>query len=311
MPKLAYLTAVNPKIAEAFMAHGHVMSTFETFQDIPQGLRGEAHLVGWLLECGSLCDIPASYRTDLIFEAAAAHESSALSQIKPEDTTHYEALALIALKRNPTQIKYVPAHILTEDFVIKACINSRGLIRQIVWSDDNENGVMVTKHLVNQIGSQSLIHACELVNAIGDEDRDLLTDESIRAAIKVSVADLIRLRDLGALPILQDMVDKGYWPPESDKTIQFDLSAGRDYRLRPATPAEVLERLTGVMGLSYSILNTRVMKSFPIEDVITTLSQDQSSLDLLFKLYTADELRPHMRLSQRLKGRLLEEDLGL
>ena len=299
----------NPKIISAMEAYCDRMFEYRHFDEIPSFLRGEAPLVGWLFGTGNFTAIPKRYVTEMILEVAVAHEPMALANIKPSETSQYKALALAGLKRNSAQIKFIPRKWRTEAFIIKACIRSSNVIQHIDWGAEGRR--LVTRSLVNQVGSASLVHACDLVQYIGQAARDLLDDESIRSAIKFKASDLYRLLDLEALHVLKDMIKEGYWPPESDKSIQFDLSFGDDYRLRPVSPSEALEKICCPMGVSYWLLHSNAMVSFPIDDVISTLSVDQGSLDLLFRLYDPEELRPYVKLNRQLRGRLLEEDMGL
>jgi hypothetical protein len=299
----------NPKIKAAAEAYCEKMMAYPAFGEIPSHLLGEAPLIGWLFGVGNFTAIPKALLTELIYEVAVAHEPMALANINPTDTRQYEALALVGLTRNPEQLKFIPTKWKTEDFIIKACIADTEIIRQLDWR--KEGKYLVTKRLVNEIGSVSLVHGCDLVNYIGPEARNLLDDESIRSAIRFKASDLFRLLDLQALPVLKAMVMEGYWPPASDRSFQFSSSFGDDYRLRPASPVEAKERLCRSMGVSYWLLHSFMMKSFPIEDVIALLSVDQGSLDLLFRLYEDYELRPYMGLSRQLRGRLLEQEMGL
>jgi hypothetical protein len=299
----------NPKIAEAGGAHRQAMSEYKYFDDIPEEMRFEAALVAWLHGAGSLYDIPLGYRTELIFEAAVTLTQSALAYIRPGDTSRYEVLAFMAIQKHPRQIRFVAEDHLTEDFAIKACIQSIPVIRYIDW--EGQHSAFVSQRLINEVGAASLIHASELVSAIGLMARDMLDDATLRAAIKESVADLIRLEDLEALPILEQMIHEGYWPPETDSSIQHHLSQGRDFRQAPATPGEALDRLSATREAPFKILHRQVMKTFPIEQVIPVLGRDQESLDVLFSLYSEKELRLHMNLSRQLRGRLLEQAIGL
>lgn len=299
----------NPKIVAAMDAYCDRMFEYRHFDEIPSFLRGEAPLVGWLFGTGNFTAIPKQYVTEMILEVAVAHEPMALANIKPCETSQYEALALAGLKRNCEQIKFIPRKWRTEAFIIQACVRHSNVIKHIDWGAEGRR--LVTRNLVNQVGSASLIHACDLVQYIGQAARELLDDESIRAAIKFKASDLYRLLDLEALHLLKDMIKDGYWPPESDKSIQFDLAFGDDYRLRPTSPADGLEKLCRPMGVSYWFLHSFAMKTFPIEDVISTLCDGQESLDLLFRLYETEELRPYMGFNRKLRGRLLEHAIGL
>lgn len=299
----------NPKIVAAMEAYCDRMFEYRHFDDIPSFLRGEAALVGWLFGTGNFAAIPKQYVTEMILEVAVAHEPMALANIKPSETSQYEALAMAGLRRNCEQIKFIPRNWRTEAFIINACVRHSNVIQHIDWVAEGRR--LVTRNLINQVGSASLAHAADLVQYIGQAARDLLEDVSIRSAIRFKVSDLFRLVDLQALPILKAMVREGYWPPASDKSIQFDASFGDDYRLRPSNPVETKERLGRSMSVSYWLLHSFVMTSFPIKDVIALLSVDQVSLDLLFRLYKDDELRPYMGLSQQLRGRLLEQEMGL
>jgi hypothetical protein len=299
----------NPKIVAAMEAYCDRMFVYRHFHEIPSFLLGEEPLVGWLFGTGNFTAIPKQYVTEMILEVAVAHEPMALANIKPSETCQYEALALAGLKRNSAQIKFIPRKWRTEAFIIKACVRYSSVIQHIDWGAEGRR--LVTRNLVNQVGSASLVHAADLVQYIGQAARDLLEDESIRSAIPCKVADLYLLLDLKALPVLQDMIKEGYWPPATDKTIEFDKSFGLDYRHRPASPAQAAKKLCKPMGVSYWLLHSFAMKAFPIEDVISTLCDDHESLDLLFRLYEAEELRPYMGLSRQLRGRLLEDAIGL
>jgi hypothetical protein len=298
----------NPHIADAANSFRKVMRKFQAFGQIPESMRGEAHLVGWLLGSGRLREIPAQYRSEFIFEAAVTHELMALAHLKPEETSQYEALALVAIKKNHAQLIQIPDEWQTRDFLIKACINNEWVIRQIDWKS---NPLMaVTDDLIRRIGSVSLIHAVELLVATNIHFANRVDEEVIRTAIKHRVSDLHRLKEIDGLPILEKMVKEGYWPDASDVTIEFEYKKGRDYRQAPSNPEEIRSRMEHGMGSSMTLLHDMSMRSFPIEDVIRTLN-DEGSLNTLFRIYKDSELRPHMKLSRALRGRFLEQEMGL
>jgi hypothetical protein len=299
----------NPEIRDALLLYGDAMSNYTTFQSIPEELRGEAALVAWIYAKGHLQFIPKAYRSEFIFEAAVIAENDALYFLGPEETSQYEELALIALKKNPHQIQKLAEEFFTEAFTIKACTQVIALIRYIDWSSTKVH--LATPNLIRTVGSVSLIHAGELVATIGGKARALLDEEVLRVAIKDSVANLLRLDALNARPILEKMLKEGFWYPETDSSIKLMLSNGRDYRKPPASPEEALFRLLESSGEPFRILHRIMMKTFPIESVILTLSHDAHSLNFLFDLYSADELRPHTQLSRAMRGRLLEQEMGL
>jgi hypothetical protein len=299
----------NPQIKEALDAYGDVMLKYQVFEDIPEFLRVEGALVAWIYARGHLKFIPSAYRTEQIFEVSVIAEDDALSFISPEETSQYEELAIAALKRNPVQVRILPDAVLTEAFLIKACSHSLAVIRYIDWPFEKAH--LATPKLIREVGAQSLIHASELIESIGYKARSMLDEEVLRKAIKHSIANLIRLDVFKGKPLLETMLREGFWYLEDEKSIKFELSNGRDYRKPPSTPEEALSRLRDPTGVPLRILHSQSLKAFPIQDVIATLSRDAESLDVLFDLYTADELRPHMGLSRALRGRFLEQEIGL
>jgi hypothetical protein len=306
---LKMLAKDNPEIKEAMDAYGDVMSKYQAFEDIPEVLRGEGALVAWVSNKGHLKLIPSAYRSERIFEASVIAKTDSLSFISPEETSQYEDLVVVALKRNPVQVRSLPDALLTEAFLIKACSFSIGLIGYIDWTFSKAH--LATPKLIREVGAQSLIHAGELMANIGYKARSMLDEEVLRKGIQHSIANLPILDKFHGRPLLEKMLREGFWYPETEKSIKFDLSNGRDYRKPPATPEEALSRLREPTGAPFRILHSSVMKTFPIQDVIATLSRDAESLDVLFDLYTADELRPHLGLSRALRGRFLEQELGL
>lgn len=302
----------NKRFVEAAGSYTHLVSKYANFEDIPEAIRSEEALVAWMTFLGrDLKSIPPEYRSEFVLEAAVMMEKDALRFIKPEDTSQYEDLVLLGLQKNSAQLKYLPEDLLTASFITKACLKSAGVIEQIEWGYTNP--ALINPCMIKEIGSASIHHASALARCAGRHEDEVLDDEVLRTALKSSSAlSLIQVENWQrAKSVFLQMIEEGYWPSGIDEDITDEFSQGRDHIKPPATIEETLSDLLQPALENYHFLYAMVMKTFPIEEVIQALSRDEESLEILFRVYTFDELRPHMQISRAMRGRLLEQEIGL
>jgi hypothetical protein len=279
--------------------------THFTFLDLPQQHLDTEVLSVWLQKGGFFNAIPKKFVNDELRRFAVSLYLSnrpgrdyPLRTIQREDTQCYEELVFLALKQSHKSMVHVDPSLYDEAFFLKALeINADSLlcfggdylypVASIDWSEAmidaavSKNPEYIQFFKPDQIKKESLVRL-----VTGGE---IVATELAKAGLFGLMSELMR--------------DTDYWPQLIDKPASldecFDLFEEADY--------SSMENL--------AVCCKAFIRQYPMETVLP-LMISASHQSLITKIYTSDELIPHIRTGMlkgagKIRGKLLEEGLGL
>jgi hypothetical protein len=284
--------------------------SYNKYSEIPSDLKCEGFLTAWVVSgAGSLRAIPVEERTEMMMRIAVGHDSDAFELIKPEDVSDYQSLILDAISNNPSAMADVPDEYITEDLIVKAARKRVGALGYIDFKRKYKH--LLTGSLISSVVSVNVATAVRFAMDISQDDRQRIQDGDLVKAITAQVNDLHYLKAIGKTHLLADLLGTGYWPANLNAAIKMEKGQKQDIALPPASPHEALSRLACMSTQGVRFLHLQSLRRFPVEEVISTTQDIPKVVDLLLEVYTEKELKPHMKLSSALRGRLLESALGL
>lgn len=284
------------------------MGNFLKFEEIPDSRYDEESLIGWLNQCGVLSELPKYLWTDLVLEAAAYWDSEALASIRPSDCEDFGLLVDLALSSNASSTKHIKARDFTEDFLIKICCEHPACMSSIDWY----HGVfdLLTDKAITQIGSASITGMLSLLNYRPVDDK-LITDEVVKSAIRNQPGKIDDLAEYSSyVHLIVEAVDD-YWPTFTPMNLSFFERRNLDASVRPATVRKALECFGVSTDRAINVFFKVCVKKYPIEEVIETALDMPGGLNKLFDLYAHEELRHHTNKYRQLRGKFLEDALGM
>ena len=300
-----------------------VMQPYQSFEEIPENLRSDEHLMAWLRSgYGKLGLIPLVRVTDDM-RALSIRNTGSLRPICFNDTPNYQALALSTLEQWPSLILQVDQETLTEEFVFKAVsVEQTGpqVLNFMLEHWDDRFLDAVSQRVMDCALSRSLAIAAKARTTfkLPQSIRDMLTDDQVRLALADRTYELSYLQEMGKCHILSQAMIAGYWPVREDDT--FFGTAPPQYHTRKASLAEAIVERTREKngysnGLEFESTPLRVffeayILTFPIEEVLAHC-RTPAHARMAGEIYTQAELKPHLRRYPQLKGLLLEDSLGL
>jgi hypothetical protein len=281
---------------------------YSYFSDIPESRHDEASLIGWICQTGSLKEIPKPLWTEGLLEAAAYWDSKALASIRRSDTMDFGKLVDLALSSNANRTSLIKPEDYTEDFLIKICCDHPRCMADINWY----GGVydLLTDKAITEIASASITGMLNLINhrPVNDE---LVTTEVVRSAIKNQPSAIEKLAEYDQYhPIIVDLVDD-YWPEFSPMYLSSFEGAGLDASVRPSTVDQALKCLLVSPDKSIDIFYKVCISKYSTEDVIQAALDMHGGLNKLFDIYSNEQLQPHTKKYRALRGKILEDELGM
>jgi hypothetical protein len=298
-----------------------VMNAYQRFEDIPQKLRNDDHLIGWLrTQNGRLDQIPLPMVTD-IMRSISIRFTVSLSSLRYTDTPNYREIALGTLEEWPGLIVEVDEEAISEDFVFKAvCYQGRALrIMLENWSDRYLE--VISQRVMDEGLSQSLDFAEKIRKnhySIPKSIRDMVTDEQVSRALVDSTYEIHALQAMDKLHLLTQAINNGYWPSLKDNTFRITMpSKFRDQK--PSLAEAIVERSRDFTDDEYSsdfhsdclrLFFTAYIKTFPISKVVANATTP-AHIRMLGDIYNSTELKPYLSQFPELKSVLLESAMGL
>lgn len=278
---------------------------YKSFSDIPEHLVCESFLMAWLQQDKRFSSIPRDLWTDQLVTTAIRNDSFAFAIIKPEDVSDYRKLMLEFVRFGMGGFDQLPAEYKTEQFVIDM---SAWDPRPMDLSFLKDHPHLITQRVADEICSKSFNHAYDFWMRAGDTGRKFVTDAHLERAIRADSSHLDLLVDLKKEHILVDMISQGYWPSKDQK-----------YRPSPVDHKPVRpERLKGLPELlclnileGHKFLYRCWIKTKPVDEVVDAYHGYKAGIDELFCLYEEKTLRSYADKYRSLRGRFLENDLGM
>jgi hypothetical protein len=284
--------------------------SYSKFDQIPSDLKSEGFLTAWIVcGAGSLKEVPVEERTEMMLRIAVSHDSNAFEIINPEDVSDYPALVLDAIENTPRSVNDIHPDFLTEELILKMAERRFSAISYLDFKGENKH--LLTDNVISAFTSRNVASAVTFMQHIGASELHRVKDSDLTNAIQAQVNDLHQIKSIGKTHLLVDLLVAGYWPSNLNAAIKMQKHVALDIDQAPSTPHETLSRLAGIQPLGVSFLHLQSLRRFPIESVISTTQDIPKVVDRLLEVYSEKELKPHMRLSNALRGRLLETELGL
>jgi hypothetical protein len=284
------------------------MAGYVCFVDIPETRHDEASLIGWMFHRGHLGAIPKPLWTEDLLEAAAYWDAQALASIRPSDTKGFEHLADLALSCNANRTKHIKAKDYTEDFLVKICCDHPKCMADIDWY----GGVydLLTDRAITQIASASITGMLNLLNYRPVDDT-LITNEVVKSAIRNQPSEIHALSEYDQYHhVIVDVVGE-YWPNFTPMYLSHFHRNNLDASQRPTTIEQALDCFSVAPDKSIKVFYEVCVKKYPIEKVIETALGMHNGVNRLFDLYQEIELKPFSNKYRALRGKLLEDALGM
>lgn len=272
---------------------------------IPPEWLNESALVVWLFRGGSLQKIPAEFRTERVLFTAVRHDFDAYAQIRQDEVSNHRELSLEAMRRGKAQLYMLPESYLNEDFIIEATDIDTTALQGFCFQKRLH---LFTDRVAEAICSRSLTHVRGFLIAGSNLAAPMVKDEYIKAAILNECSDYSYLRELKKEYLLVELLKDGFWP-------QGKSTSEERQWLPPTTPpadfAEALDVISSTNSLGSTILFQSWLKTHKTHDVVHALHSSKEGIDQLFEIYSDRELRTYMNDYRSLRGRLIENDLGM
>jgi hypothetical protein len=282
---------------------------YKTFSSIPKELQTEDFIIAWLTTpLGRLINVPHEIRTERMMRISVSYDASAFLIINPEDIFDYQGLILDALEFSTEVSDKIRKEYLTEDFIIE--LSRRKLSELLNFGLAGKNKHLLTDRVISSIVQSSVASASFLNMRFSSVVKGRIRDEDLKLAVINNFNFVGGLVGLNKECVLSDMLKEGYWPPVTNNYVKDDGDKA-DMTHPPTSPGEAMERLADSESRGMRLLHMQSLKIFPIEDVIASTQGIPNATDILLEAYSEKELKPHMRLSRELRGRLLETGLGL
>lgn len=280
---------------------------FRNFEDIPKERLSESSLVAWIVSgSGKLAKIPVEERTERLLWSAVRHDKDAYDLIPACDVNNHRELSLEALRHSNTYFSSIPEAYKDEQFLIDMTERGSHSIKNIGLADRYDH--LLTDFTAMVICSRSVSQALSYCEAGGEKARALLKDEYVLEAIKKQTSDFGSLKSLGKEYLLISLLADGFWPAEENFNFPPEVHA---LRSPPSSPKEAVERYSVATALGHKVLHRCWLQAQPKPQVIDELQSFQKGLDELFIIYPEHELREYMKSYRSIRGRLLEQDLGM
>lgn len=254
------------------------------------------HVVGY---CGAgpdttLVQIPLQYVTDELRRKAISKSVRSLIYIEPGHTEAYRDLVIYGLSHSHMAFLMMDDSLQTTEFLAEVVDKVPGVI-DLKWnSQDWVHDAMTTEIRDKEIKT-GLEFALSLPaeEVTWDEWKHLFTTQP-------RSADALRLAKRTDLFVR--FLQEGGWPDYIDGV---DLP-------RPCSVEETATTLMKTLDDTlheYHIYKAKLM-SFPVHEVVAVMNTDER-LEVLMEFYPEKTLRQNMKHSRALRGRLLENDLGM
>jgi hypothetical protein len=244
---------------------------------------------------------------------AVRFDTTSFKHIGPDEVADYPALIVDAVENSLAVAKEIKPEHLTEDLIIKIAerrLNVLGYLKL-----DNENNHLLTDALISSVVKRSVLSAVYLNRIFGKLALNRMSDDDIKVALQERFSEVGGLVQLGKEYVLAELIKSGYWPDVNEKRKhdkdESDMTRKYNHSSPPISPVDAMMKLADFEAAGYQLLYLQSLKLFPIEDVITTTVGIANAPDILLQAYSEAELKPHMKLSRALRGRLLETGLGL
>lgn len=247
--------------------------------------------------------LPRNLMTDPVLLAIAQYSryNLCMNYISPEQTQSYRDIAMIAVSKNHSNLKFVKEDIVDADFVRETV--ARGPRSLCAFF----NGYY---DLVHQIYDKQSLEAAlrddkgartEVINMVLRDQLEtpLITDTFIQESLLLGTSLISFILKNHRKHLAIDLIGQGKWPESLANDKPTDLN-------------DAVKRMMKPMSSTVQDWQRAYAMAFPIAEAVKAM-KTKSKLELLETIYTRAEILPHLtqRRDLKAKGRWLEEDLGM
>lgn len=285
--------ALNPSINQ-----------YKRFSEIPADMVSESSLVAWIYHGGKFREIPKEMHTQRIFWTAARWDFGAYLEIDLSQVDDLRGMSLSGVIGSMTNFEWLPPELRNEQFVVEMTIEDASALADLDLEEEFE--YLLTDYVVSEVCSRSLDHAYQMYSACDGIVRPLIKDEYLEAALMNCPRSYWKLKEMGREEILPKVLAAGYWPAKDS------FEEHPEFAVPPATIAEAFERVKSLGNDPFFKAIHRVwIDTKPMDDIVEVLQGSKAGIDHLFEHYPEKELRQYMKTYRPLRGRFLENDLGM
>jgi hypothetical protein len=282
---------------------------YKVYADIPAESLTEGFLIAWVVMGGEFSRIPDEHRTELMKRIAVSYDARALAFITPEEVADYPSLVVDAVNYSDRSVLHISESYITEDLIVKIAENKLGALYQFDLNGSRKH--LVTDFLISKIAQIGPYEAKFLHEHFGSMVKNRIRDEDIKVGVMNRFRDVVGLNDINKLYILIDLLKEGYWPDKFNPEIDMVRTHTEDISTPPASPVDIINRVIEIKKPGVRLWHFQAFRCFPLEEVITSTLGIRNATDFIMMVYSEAELRPHLRLSKELRGKILENALGL
>jgi hypothetical protein len=281
---------------------------YKVYADIPPESLTEGFLIAWVVLGGEFSRIPNNLRTELMKRIAVSYDARALAHIVPDEVQDYPSLVVDAVCNAPRAVSFIKEDYITEDLIVRLARNGVSGISGLNLGDTRKH--LVTDSLISQIVQIGPYEAWFLQTHLRTLASDRIKDDDIKIGVMNKFREVDSLSNMNKVHIMADLLRSGYWPNEfrpqdMTRTNTLDMSSP------PASPVEIMNRVIEIKNQAVRLWHFQSFRMFPLEEVIATTQGMPNATDFIMRVYSEAELKPYLRLSRELRGKVLESVLGL
>lgn len=274
------------------------------FKDIPVELRDVSIIQRWLAAEGNYFDqIPDELVTDELRKIAIKSNPEQINFMRPEDTPHFNGLMAMALRESPGIMSLIDlsliapsvfANFITERGIAMHCYpgNKNSLayfMEKRVWASDSERIQYINDAV---IFNQSVFSHFNI---------DDITDETIvKSWVRgnTSYSFYHKIEKAGREAVYRKMALEKTWPGGMER------------------PKNLMHAVWMVMRLDESDIGEWPMvkayiQNHPVADVCRYMTKSKGRVDMLYELFSAEEILPYIDGNSMAKSQVLKNDMGL
>lgn len=320
---------------------------YQQFERIPEVMHTGSALFGWVkANPQRFGEVPERLHSDAMRQLAVTSVPGALSWITASTTPNYLDIVLEAVVERPDIICQVESEYLSEEFMYQVVQARNDTFFYMMREGCRRFNDLVSQRIIDVacITSPRLLWKMHHDKTWNTPQRilDMITDQHFADSMKNCSEEVEYLKRSGKLYVLTEMIRTGYWPKPEDGICRNDAGktiqsfAGKIPSPSEAWRARVVDANNEIMGMGFydkkiGIFFEAVIKLYPISRVLRWFeprhfeaAKDIYSLDevlgwddrpsqtaILKVVFTAEELKPHMRAYPFLKAIVLEDELGM
>lgn len=288
------------------------VAEYEKFDEIPNDLKVPDALFLWVSENpDKFKEIPFEFLDHNIRLAAVYKSAESIAYISRSDTDRYDELLYFSIISDPSSLGSIDPTDYSDTLLIKA-IKAMSNVSHHLYHVVNR-GYKISSDIVSAVFDHGTIGIRALFGYKGLVD--LVTDEMIWRGVSKGYVDyngwyvdLGAVESLGKTHVVQELFASGYWPVTlrlaSDKPYFHDV-------IKPASLNEAIAVYCSEIDGNCPALFKFAVLSYGPDNVVAALHSTSEGLDTLQDLFTEKELAPYAKKYKHIKGRFLEDALGL